>query len=107
MAELLDAVTAAVSWARDGEGQSAALAELAIALAKEIEADRSFLEHPPPVAPVAKELRATLGDLEGLRDGNDADASLGTLLSSPVWDAAQSGPGHARAARRKDQRKSG
>ncbi len=89
---LEDAVQGAVQWALepDAKPRTTALAELAVSLAKEI-ATGGTSEKPPPVAQLAKELRATLEDLEGLRDGDDAEASLGVVLSSPIWDTAQSG----------------
>lgn len=86
------AVDDAVAWAIGRGGRAEALAELALSVAREIEAvEQVEREKPPPVAQLAKELRATLEDLEGLRDSDDAEASLGTVLSSPVWDASQSG----------------
>lgn len=95
-----------MAWALETTGRANALAELAIQLSKELtgEMDR---DKPAPTAQLAKELRATLDDLEGLRDSNDAEASLGTVLSSPVWDASQSGPADVGSARRKGGRKSG
>lgn len=99
---LLEAVTDAVKWALDGaDGQAKVLANLATELAREIEADHSMSDKPPPVAPLAKELRATMQDLEGLRDSDDASTSLSLVLSTPVWDDAQSEAADARPARRK------
>jgi hypothetical protein len=103
---LVDAVTSAVSWADGDDGRPGALAALALQLANELvgESDR---EKPAPTAQLSKELRATLDELEELRDSDDAQASLGTVLSSPVWDATQPGPTDAGSARRKGGRKSG
>lgn len=104
--ELAEAVEEAVSWAFESESShAAALAALATSLATEI-SNPPTGDKPPPTAALAKELRATLEDLEGLRDGDDADASLGLVLSSPVWDASKSGPANARPARRKSVGKS-
>ena len=44
--------------------------------------------HAAALAELAKELRATLEELEAMRDGDDAQASIGVVLSTPVWDAA-------------------
>jgi hypothetical protein len=86
------AVQDAVEWALGKGGRATALAELALSVAREIEAvEGAERDKPPPVAQLAKELRATLEDLEGLRDSDDAEASLGVVLSSPVWDSAESG----------------
>lgn len=85
------AVGKAVEWAEadDASAHAAALAELAKSLAGEIEhAPDVVLEKPPPYAQLAKELRATLEELEAMRDGDDAQASIGVVLSTPVWDAA-------------------
>lgn len=84
------AVDSATEWA--DSGVNLALRELALTLAGEIDgAAGSSADKPPPVAQLAKELRATLEQLEDMRDGNDAGADLGVVLSSPVWDGAQSG----------------
>lgn len=105
---LHEAVTDAVKWAIDGDdGRAKVLANLAVELAREIEADHSMADKPPPVAPLAKELRATMEDLEGLRDSDDASASLSLVLSTPVWIAAEPESSDARPARRKGQRQSG
>ena len=103
---LCEAVESAVSWALGDGGRRGALAALALNLAAELEAG-GVSDKPPPTAQLAKELRATLEDLEGLRDGDDAAASLGVVLSTPVWDAKGSGSGDVGSARRKDLRESG
>jgi hypothetical protein len=86
---LIQAVESAVSWAVGGDGHASALAELALTLASELMAEGAS-DKPAPTAQLSKELRATLEELEGLRDGDDAGASLGAVLSSPVWDAQRS-----------------
>ena len=108
MSHLQNSVSEAVAWAADsGDRRAAALAALAVTLADEL-VDPNVDEHKaPPTAQLAKELRATLADLEALRDGDDAEASLGVVLSSPVWDDARSKPADAGSARRKGGRKSG
>ena len=105
---LHEAVTDAVKWAIDGDGGRAkVLANLAVELARETKADHTVADKPPPVAPLAKELRATMEDLEGLRDSDDASASLSLVLSTPIWYAAQPEAADTRPARRKGQRQSG
>ena len=85
-----ESVRAAVHWALDATGRANALAELALTLADELGAE-SLSDKPAPTAQLSKELRATLEELEGLRDSDDAGASLGVVLSTPIWNAQESG----------------
>lgn len=103
---MVESVGDAVGWALEAPGRANALAELALTLAAELVGEQSG-DKPAPTAQLAKELRATLDDLEGLRDGDDAQASLGTVLSSPVWDATKPGSSDVGSSRRKGGRKSG
>lgn len=99
--DLESAVHDAVEWAFEGESlHAAALAALAESLARDIANPVVMKAGTPPAAALSKELRATLEDLEGLRDGDDADASLGLVLSSPVWDAEKPGEAKPRSSRR-------
>jgi hypothetical protein len=82
---LAESVAAATEWTLGAEGRAAALGQLARSLAVSLESADG------QTAQLAKELRATLEDLEKLRDGNDAEADLGVVLSTPVWDAKKSG----------------
>lgn len=114
--DLVAAVDGATQWAIDGDpGRAQALAHLARELAryvvgpamddapaeslKELLAKKATTS--PPTAALAKELRATLEDLEGLRDGDDAQGQLVSGLSTPVLHGAGSQPTDIRTARRK------
>ena len=99
---LTTVATEAVAWATVSEsGRAKALAELAIKLAGEITRTPVGEESSPPIAALSKELRATLADLEALRDGTAAETSLGVVLSAPVWDTEKPRPAKPRATRRK------
>ena len=82
---LLAAVNDATEWAVvGGPGRANALGELARQLARDItDPPVADGKSAPPTAAMAKELRATLEDLEGLRDTSTAEESLGKLLSIP------------------------
>ena len=114
MGDLVEAVESAVAWVEDtGSGHAKALAALACELARDIvgpplddgpaESLKELLAkkatNAPPTAALAKELRATLEDLEGLRDGDTAGADLGAQMSTPVFHTPQSGPADAGAER--------
>lgn len=101
---LVGAVDSASDWA--GSGTALALRELALELARELTYGGAG-DKPAPSAQLAKELRGTLEKLEEMRDGDDAGASLGVVLSSPVWDGKGSGSGDAGTSRGEGGRESG
>lgn len=84
--DLVAAVAEATEWALVAKsGRAQALAQLARTLAKDIATPPvTDGKSAPPTAALAKELRATLEDLEGLRDGDDAQGQLVSGLSTPV-----------------------
>lgn len=99
---LSDVVETTVAWAiAEGSPHAKSLAQLAIDLATEITRPATKYVGAPPVAALSKELRATLADLEALRDGTAAETSLGVVLSAPVWDTEKPRPAKPRATRRK------
>lgn len=117
---LEEAVIGATQWAVDGAaGQAQALAHLARQLAREItgpstdeplESLNELLakaKGSSQTAALAKELRATLVDLEALRDNKDADAGIAAGMSTPVWDTPESGPPDAGTTRRRRSPKAG
>ena len=92
-ADLVTAVDAATAWAiaqPKARGtapppRATAHAELARFTARQIvDPDLGADGKPPALAPLLKELRATLETLETMRDGDDGTKHLAAVLSAPV-----------------------
>jgi len=100
--KLVTAVTKAVAWTtKSKSGRAKALGQLAIDLATEMGRPAKKDIPPPPIAALAKELRATLTEIEGLSDGDETQASLAAVLSAPVWDSEKPKPAKPRTTRSK------